>query len=65
MKTLGFCQSEHWKEQAMQDSKKWHVATGSLTPANTPAYEAGYQEGYRAALSVLKLHGFIDMDHNR
>ena len=65
MNKLGFCETQRWEEQTLADAVAWHEATGSLTATNAQAYKAGYKEGYRAALSALKLHGFIEMDSNR
>ena len=65
MKKVGFCETERWKEQAFSQASAWHESTSSLTPANKSAYKAGYYEGYRAAISALKMHGFIEVDKDK
>ena len=65
MNKLGFCEAQRWKDNTLAEAMAWHEATGSLTANNAQAYKAGYEEGYRAALSALKLHGYIQMDKDR
>lgn len=63
--TVGHCEAMRWKEQTMANAIAWHTATDSLTAGNKTAYLAGYNEGYMAALSALKRHGYITIDHDR
>ena len=64
MKTVKWDVLAGWKDQVLKGCMDW--ANGCLGKSERlQDYEAGLNEGFRQAISVLKLHGYIEVDYKK